>query len=378
MEEFLIASKIAMTKLNDLKKIFVILGNESCDLDSAVCTLVHGLFHYNSLLRDNTEGIAVIPVLNVVKNQFNIKTEVIYHLETNKVPLELLTFRDEINLMELNKRQILALCLVDHHTLNDYDMPLVASVVEVIDHRPQDLNWPWTACDINLKKVGSCATLVAQNILEKNPQLLDQQIFNLLTGNYSSIVNIYEMNSAEKNKSSPILIDTCNFSESAARATPLDFEVTQRLELISGIESTAENRNDVYSKILRAKTDISSLSPINLLEKDLKFVNGIPIPGLPILAQEFLNLNGALEAVNSFTRARECRFTVLLGMDLKGDVMKRDCAVFSFLPNDLENKYIERELVLEAVQTGKCAGNSETNTADYTECISRLAMLTIQ
>ncbi|KAK0177062.1 hypothetical protein PV328_001143 [Microctonus aethiopoides] len=318
MEEFLIASKIAMTKLNDLKKIFVILGNESCDLDSAVCTLVHGLFHYNSLLRDNTEGIAVIPVLNVVKNQFNIKTEVIYHLETNKVPLELLTFRDEINLMELNKRQILALCLVDHHTLNDYDMPLVASVVEVIDHRPQDLNWPWTACDINLKKVGSCATLVAQNILEKNPQLLDQQIFNLLTG--------------------PILIDTCNFSESAARATPLDFEVTQRLELISGIESTAENRNDVYSKILRAKTDISSLSPINLLEKDLKFVNGIPIPGLPILAQEFLNLNGALEAVNSFTRARECRFTVLLGMDLKGDVMKRDCAVFSFLPNDLENK----------------------------------------
>lgn len=105
------------------------------------------------------------------------------------------------------------------------------------------------------------------------------------------------------------MIDTSNFSESVARATQLDIQVMQELEKIStntepdGSSSsssitdcgdgsgkstpleTQTNRNKIYSAILNAKTDISCLSPEDLILKDLKFVNGIPIPGLPILVE---------------------------------------------------------------------------------------------
>ncbi|CAD6232925.1 GSCOCG00007051001-RA-CDS [Cotesia congregata] len=307
------------------------MGNESCDLDSAVCALVHGFWHFDKLKTEHVDDVAVIPLLNVTKRMFKIKTEVVYVMKENNIPLELLTFRDEIDLRELSERQMLELSLVDHHTLTDYDVSLAGSVVEVIDHRPQDTNWPWTGRDINLEKVGSCATLVARNILDKNPRLVDQQISSLLKGNYLS---------------RPILIDTSNFSESVARATQLDIQVMQELEKIS-------TNTEPGGAILNAKTDISCLSPEDLILKDLKFVNGIPIPGLPILVEEFLNLNAALEALNSFTRERESqhqhRLTVILGMNLKGQVVKRDLGVFSFLPNDLENKIVK---ALESVDSG--------------------------
>ncbi|XP_034942257.1 exopolyphosphatase PRUNE1 [Chelonus insularis] len=320
MEEFLRESKSALNKLDEFTKVKVILGNETCDLDSAVCSLTHGLWHYDNLKNKNIQDVAVIPVLNIKKNELKLKTEVVYLFNEHQVPLELLTFRNEIDLSDLNKRQMLELSLVDHHTLSDYDTSLADAVLEVIDHRPQDPNWMWTGRDVNLEKVGSCATLIARNILEKNPKLLDFHISSLLRG--------------------PILIDTCNFSESAARATPLDIKVTRELEkIIDTCSSTKQDSKDeIYSRILSAKTDIGCLSSEDLLLKDLKFVNGIPIPGLPILVKEFLNLNGALEAVNAFTRERECCLTILLGMDLKENVAKRDLAVFSFLPNDLENK----------------------------------------
>lgn len=91
--------------------------------------------------------------------------------------------RDEIELEKLGNEKKLELCLVDHHSLSEQDASLADSVVEIIDHRPQDPNWLWTGRDIiNLEKVGSCATLVAQTIFTKNPAILNAQISNLLQG----------------------------------------------------------------------------------------------------------------------------------------------------------------------------------------------------
>ncbi|XP_015122140.1 exopolyphosphatase PRUNE1 isoform X1 [Diachasma alloeum] len=317
MEDFLVTSRHALKNLDKYEKIRVILGNESCDLDSAVCSLVLGLFHYSMLEKADTKNAGVIPLLNIPKREFKIKTEVVFHLQHHGIQLEHLSFRDEIELKNLSNEKKLELCLVDHHTLNEHDASLADSVVQVIDHRPQDPNWLWTGRDINLEKVGSCATLVARRIFEEKPDILNAQISNLLQG--------------------PILVDTCNFSAEAGRATPLDIEIMEKLESLRQ-EKATKTRDEIHSLILDAKTDISSLSPEDLLIKDLKYVNGIPIPGFPILVEEFLNLNRALDAVNSFTSERECRITILLGMDFKRDVVKRDLAVFSFLPNELENR----------------------------------------
>jgi inorganic pyrophosphatase/exopolyphosphatase len=56
-----------------------------------------------------------------------------------------------------------------------------------------------------------------------------------------------------------------------------------QLEKICG--TSIIERTNIYNKILKAKTDISKLSLNDLLIKDLKVVNGIPIPGFQILVK---------------------------------------------------------------------------------------------
>ena len=88
-------------------------------------------------------------------------------------------------MLALGKEKRLELTLVDHHALSGEDQGLANSVVEIVDHRPQDPNWLWPDTKITLELVGSCATLVAHNVLAKNRKILDSQICNLLRGKYS-------------------------------------------------------------------------------------------------------------------------------------------------------------------------------------------------
>lgn len=82
--------------LQQYDKIRVILGNETCDLDSAVCALVHGLFHSTMLEKAGTKNVGVIALLNVPKREFKIKTEVVFYLQHHGIQLEHLTFRSVI------------------------------------------------------------------------------------------------------------------------------------------------------------------------------------------------------------------------------------------------------------------------------------------
>lgn len=78
----------------------------------------------------------------------------------------------------------LELILVDHHTLPNEDIVLKPSIVMIIDHRPLDPAWLWSNIPLTIETVGSCATLVARNVLQKHPNILDAQISSLLQGIY--------------------------------------------------------------------------------------------------------------------------------------------------------------------------------------------------
>lgn len=69
------------------------MGNETCDLDSAVCAIVQAYWINYQNRDESIDFIPVIPVLNVPEKKFNIKTEVTYFFKLHNVPLELLTFR---------------------------------------------------------------------------------------------------------------------------------------------------------------------------------------------------------------------------------------------------------------------------------------------
>ncbi|XP_008208195.1 exopolyphosphatase PRUNE1 [Nasonia vitripennis] len=318
MEAFLAATRNYLANLNNYQRVRVILGNSTCDLDSAVCALAHGFLEYKEAEEREDESLAVIPVMNVSRQEFRLRTEVVYYLNRCNVPQDLLTFRNEIELKPLLASGKLELVLVDHHALPADDAELFPAVLEVIDHRPQDSNWPWTNCRLALDTVGSCASLVARNIIQRRPDVA-ATVASLLKG--------------------PILIDTANFSEEAKRATPLDHEMIAKLEEIS--DGDAQVREKLYQEILQAKTDISELTPVDLLIRDLKVVNGVPIPGFPILVKDFLELDGAREALEAFCAARNCQLAVLIGLDLRNDRVMRDIAVYSLGAGQLAKKLIE-------------------------------------
>lgn len=55
------------------------------------------------------------------------------------------------------------------------------------------------------------------------------------------------------------------------------------METLERISSLGSDRDQVYQGILAAKTDISELTPDDLILRDLKFESGVPFIGFPIL-----------------------------------------------------------------------------------------------
>ncbi|XP_043524637.1 exopolyphosphatase PRUNE1 isoform X2 [Frieseomelitta varia] len=225
---------------------------------------------------------------------------------------------DQIDLKALkeNTKIKLETVLVDHHNLSDEDMYLMDSVVKIIDHRPRDERWSWPGGEIHLESVGSCATLVARNLFDKHPHMIDSQISSLLRG--------------------PILIDTCNFAKEANRATIVDVEVTNALEKAG---SLSLDRDKVFNEIVEAKSDISRLTTDDLLIRDLKVTSGIPIVGLPMLVKDFLNLQDSrLEGLGNFAKCRNTTLVILIGLKLDSQSVSRDIAIFSLGTDRLREK----------------------------------------
>ncbi|XP_054012631.1 exopolyphosphatase PRUNE1 isoform X1 [Hylaeus anthracinus] len=321
MESFLSASRVALVdNFVKYKRIRIVLGNETCDLDSAVCTLVQGYSEYLDATKSNEKDLIIIPLMNILEDEYRTKTEVVYFLERFDIFSSGLIFRNQIDLKALKEDagKHLELILVDHHNLSEEDVFLTDSVIEVIDHRPQDARWPWPGRKVRLETVGSCATLVAQNFIRKHPEMLDGLLSRLLRG--------------------PILVDTSNFSKEADRATSTDVEVTEALERIGCLEI---DRSEEFDSILKAKADISKLTAQDLLIKDLKVAAGVPIVGMPILVENFLKLPNADAALRSFAESRNTAIVVLLGMELKQQKLSRDVAIFSLPGDEAKEKIVE-------------------------------------
>lgn len=71
-------------------------------------------------------------------------------------------------------------------------------------------------------------------------------------------------------------------SDKAGRATATDIDVLNTIERLGGVTS---DRTEAFNKIIYAKTDISELSLEELMIKDLKVTNGIPLVGFSLLVE---------------------------------------------------------------------------------------------
>uniref|UniRef100_A0A670Z4Q4 DHHA2 domain-containing protein n=1 Tax=Pseudonaja textilis TaxID=8673 RepID=A0A670Z4Q4_PSETE len=254
--------------------IHVVMGNEACDLDSTVSTLVLAYFL------------------------------------AKRIPEKDLVFRDEIDLAGLHKAGLLTLTLVDHHVLPSKDSALEAAVVEVVDHRP--LEWERRPpCKVTVELVGSCTTLVTERLLQARVPTLDSQIAALLYGT--------------------ILLDCVNMAVEAGKATPRDACCISRLE---SMFSELQPRNRVFDALQRAKFDVSGLTTEQMLRKDLKSLVSktatVAISAVYMSLQDFLHRPGLEQDLATFCHQKG--FGLLIAMAISfGDHKKpfRQLAVYS-------------------------------------------------
>lgn len=160
--------------------------------------------------------------------------------------------------------------LVDHHVAT----PITSNerTVQIFDHHPFDANNSriLDGCQLKLNEVGSCATLIADEI-----RIIDKSF-----ANHNDLISFLR---------GPIVLDTINFSESADKVRPLDIEINQEID--AALQLKVEERSKLYNELVKARSDVSSLSALQLLSKDMKMISSndksdvIVIPGFPVLVE---------------------------------------------------------------------------------------------
>ncbi|KAM6434492.1 exopolyphosphatase PRUNE1 isoform 2-T2 [Liasis olivaceus] len=272
------------------KEVHVVLGNEACDLDSMVSALALAYF----LAETSPDSkAAFVPVLNIPRVDFPLRTESTFLLQQQRIPENLLIFRDEIDLAALHRAGLLSLTLVDHHVL-PRDAALESAVVEVVDHRPLERQRA-PPCRVTAELVGSCTTLVTERILQGPVRTLNSQVAALLYGT--------------------ILLDCVNMAAEAGKVTPKD---THYVSLLESMFPELQTRSLVFDALQRAKFDVSGLTTEQMLRKDLKSLAGkgtvVAISAIYVALQDFLHRPGLEQDLGAFCRQRG--YDVLIAMTI--------------------------------------------------------------
>ncbi|XP_049271601.1 uncharacterized protein LOC119394114 isoform X2 [Rhipicephalus sanguineus] len=305
MDRFLSESKRNLEKLDAFTKVHVVLGNEACDLDSAVSAIV------TAYLLHELQPVAtllVVPVLNIARKDVKLRTEITYFFEQVDISLDTLVCRDEIDLKKLLAQSKLSLTLVDHNLLPKEDADLQPAVQEIIDHHRLETSH---RCDKTVEMVGSCCTLVAEKVLHSKPELFTPQVALLLYGT--------------------ILLDTVCLSESARRTTAKDLEMVSKLQAVL----PDLNKEEVFKPLCRAKSNVEGLTLDELLRKDLKVVcssaKRIALSSVPAELKSICQENTMEAELGKFCKTHGYSALIILtiAVDEKSNSVQRQLAVFS-------------------------------------------------
>jgi inorganic pyrophosphatase/exopolyphosphatase len=80
-------------ELQRFTAVRIVMGNEACDLDSAISALVYAYLLHNEMSAETREVMAVLPLLNILKKELPLKTEVTFYLQHSGIPLDHLVFQ---------------------------------------------------------------------------------------------------------------------------------------------------------------------------------------------------------------------------------------------------------------------------------------------
>jgi exopolyphosphatase len=218
----------------------LVLGNEAADLDSMAAAV--GYAYALSSARPGEPMF--VPVINIPRADYKLRTEAAYLFSEAGVPVESLTFADELDLEQLAGAEGTEIVLVDHNVLAAGQQGLGRAVVGVVDHHKDEGGFADARPRV-IEPVGSACTLVAEALLGDAGVVIEPGLAKLLAGT--------------------ILLDTVNLDPAAQRATPRDGAVAAQL-----LELCGADRNALFERLQFEKFNVASLDTADLLRKDYK------------------------------------------------------------------------------------------------------------
>ena len=237
LNHFLFDSKFSFNKKGT---VCLVMGNEAADLDSMASSVVYA-YYLQSL--NNDEKSIYVPLINIPKEDFKLRTEAVYLFAEAGIEIDNLIFSDEINIEEISKSEKLNIILVDHNRISAKLENYSGNVIEVVDHHKDE--GIYESSMTTIEPVGSCATLVTEKITENNISFIDEKTAQLMAGT--------------------ILLDTVNFNPDAKRTTDKDVKMAEYL-----LSNFKLDRDNLFEKLQFEKFNTSSLSTTDLLRKDYK------------------------------------------------------------------------------------------------------------
>jgi len=306
LSAYLSSAKKNLDKSSQSEDVHVVMGNEGCDLDSVISSIIIGYYTAHSLSTKQKASTTVFPVINCSRQDLPLRTESVFYLKQNGIDMDQLICRDEIDLLGLCDLGKLKLTLVDHNVLASWQVRLDSSVTWVIDHHKRERKFK--PGDV-IETVGSCTTLVGGLVLSMFTH--DPIVCRLLYGT--------------------ILLDTYNFSEVTRLGTPKDVKIFHKLEQALLAAGEEPNRNEIFEALLSARSDCSHLTPDQILNKDTKIIRPsgmtISIPSVPMASTQFLEISHILEALNTHWQKNDV--AAILVLCNENDVVQKGCIVYS-------------------------------------------------
>ncbi|EDV21335.1 uncharacterized protein TRIADDRAFT_60259 [Trichoplax adhaerens] len=305
----------AKSSLVEVKEnIHIVMGNEAADLDSIVCSITYAYFLAQRSLTES--NVRVIPVIDIPRKDFQLRAEISYLFKSIKLKENLLTFADEIDLQALYDANKLSLTIVDHNRLSNKHEQLADCITDIVDHHLDEDQFP--ECDIILEPVGSCATLIAEQLMDGDCSLIDNEVGLLLL--------------------SAIIVDTANLDVNFARTTEKDIEIANKLETYVDFDELPFSRLELYDKMKEAKFNVSHLSTYDLLRKDYKSIaaldQSVGISSVTIPMEEFIERNQFVNDVSAFGDEKNLAGFVIMSFYFESDIAKRQLLVYEKACND--------------------------------------------
>lgn len=286
-------------------EVHLTVGNESCDLDSIVSALCHG--YYST--QQNPSQSPCLPVLQCSQSDFALRTDVAWLFSQLQLDSTKLLYLEDI-IEELKKMNRVFVTLVDHHTLTGPLVELTSlQVVSVIDHHhPPPSSFPSGPGPYLVEPVGSCATLVAEILLENN--CIHSSAATLLLG--------------------AILLDTVGLDKSTGRVSDKDIMVAERLKSLVDVPP-----DELYRNLSSARLSTTDLTSLQLLRKDMKCVEtgtqriGFSSVTCQLSTDLLETRQDSQEAVESIINSHSLSVLIILGLSVGEEgVVSREIAIF--------------------------------------------------